>query len=152
MGASDGPRPEHAGRVKTHADPGTRRRPFAKKTRRLPAGHPLWPYTSPRVPITHPGSQLPRGGWLLSGSRTGKRGQESPHWLPEGEEPTFLPPSWSLPWASPGLSSVSLGIDMHMGDVPGCPVAKTSPSNAGGEGLIAGWGSHMPRGQKKKPS
>lgn len=64
------------------------------------------------------------------------QGQESPHWLPEGEGTTFLPLSWPLPRASPGLSSISLGIDMHMGDFPGHPVAKTSPSKAGSEGLI----------------
>jgi len=37
-------------------------------------------------------------------------------------------------------------------DVPGGPVFKASPCNAGGKGLIliGKLGSHMPRGQKSK--
>ena len=37
-------------------------------------------------------------------------------------------------------------------DFPDSPVVETSPSNAGGAGLIPGWGlgSHMPRGQETK--
>ena len=38
------------------------------------------------------------------------------------------------------------------GDLPGGPVVKTLPSNAGGVGLISGQGAkiHMPHGQKAK--
>ena len=39
-------------------------------------------------------------------------------------------------------------------DFPGCPVAKTLPSNAGGVSSIPGWGSKIPHvmqgSQKKK--
>ena len=41
---------------------------------------------------------------------------------------------------------------MQLG-LPGGPVVKTSPSNAGSAGLIPDWGelrSHMPQGQKTK--
>ena len=32
----------------------------------------------------------------------------------------------------------------NMGDFPGGPVVKTSPSNAGGTGLIPSWGAKIP--------
>ena len=40
----------------------------------------------------------------------------------------------------------------NIGDFPGSPVVKTSPSNVGGAGSIPGWGvrSHMPRGLKNQ--
>ena len=43
-------------------------------------------------------------------------------------------------------------LELDMGDFPGGPVVKTSPSNAGGEGQIPGreLRSHMPQGQKTK--
>ena len=107
---------------------------FQQGTHFGPAPHPESP------PLT-----AAPGVFLLSGSRTGK-----PSLAPRRGGNHILPPFRPLTWASPGLSSTSLGIDMHMRDFPGCPVAKTSPSNAGSEGLIADWGSHMPRGQKIK--
>ena len=33
---------------------------------------------------------------------------------------------------------------------PGAPVAKTSPSNAGGTGLIPGWGARIPHASWQK--
>ena len=33
---------------------------------------------------------------------------------------------------------------VHLGDFPGGPVVKTSPSNAGGVGSISGWGAKVP--------
>ena len=40
-------------------------------------------------------------------------------------------------------------------DFPGCPVAKTLPSNAGGVSSVPGWGSKIPhvmQGSQKKKS
>ena len=37
-----------------------------------------------------------------------------------------------------------------MGDFPGRPVVKTSPSNAGGAGLIPAWGVKIPRALWRK--
>ena len=38
------------------------------------------------------------------------------------------------------------------GDFPGCPIVKTSPSDAEGEGSVAGWGAETPHAsQPKKP-
>ena len=37
-----------------------------------------------------------------------------------------------------------------MGDFPGSPVLKTSPSNAGGAGLIPGWGAKIPHASRTK--
>lgn len=86
MGASDGPDPEQAGGGKTYADPGTGRRTFTKKTRRLPAGHLLWALQfSPRVPTT-PGSLSAL--WVKDRKAS---------LAPEGEGTTFLPLSWPLP-------------------------------------------------------
>ena len=38
----------------------------------------------------------------------------------------------------------SIKTDVDQGDFPGSPVVKTSPSNAGGEGSIPGWGAKIP--------
>ena len=48
-----------------------------------------------------------------------------------------------LPSPAPHIKSVDR-------DFSGGPVIRTSPSIAGGAGLIPGWGSHMPRCQKSK--
>ena len=38
------------------------------------------------------------------------------------------------------------------GDFPGCPIVKTSPSDAEGEGSVPGWGAETPHAsQPKKP-
>ena len=40
--------------------------------------------------------------------------------------------------------------NIHRWDFPGGPVAKTSPSNAGGAGSIPGWGAKMSHASETK--
>ena len=40
--------------------------------------------------------------------------------------------------------TMHFALNYHKWDFPGDPVAKTSPSNAGVESLIPGWGSKIP--------
>ena len=49
------------------------------------------------------------------------------------------------------VSRYNLHIINKLGDFPGSPVVKTSPSNAGGAGLIPDWElrSHTPCGENK---
>ena len=36
------------------------------------------------------------------------------------------------------------------GDFPGCPIVKTSPSDAGGAGLVPGWEAETPHASQQK--
>ena len=42
------------------------------------------------------------------------------------------------------MDSRTLGSKQSVGDFPGCPVVKTSPSSAGGAGSISGRGAKIP--------
>ena len=43
-----------------------------------------------------------------------------------------------------------INIKRHSGDFPGSPVVRTSPSNAGGAGLIPGQGVKIPHASRPK--
>ena len=60
----------------------------------------------------------------------------------------WLPPQSKLI----GSVSVPFLVKKEWGALPGCPVVKTSPSNAGDVSSISSWGlrSHMLRGPKSK--
>jgi hypothetical protein len=60
-----------------------------------------------------------------------------PHTGPAPQEPVALSTELSMPWSSYLQNG-------YKRNFPGAPVAKTSPSNAGGTGLIPGWGARIP--------
>ena len=92
---------------------------------------PLW-LVGPRIPSqgmrTLKVSKLLPRAWVL---------RPHPHTGPAPQEPVALSIELSIPWSSYLQNG-------YKRKFPGAPVAKTSPSNAGGADMIPGWGARIP--------